>query len=262
MKKETNPFSRGCFRVVRRLVQMFYPKSTFEGLENLPQEPCILVGNHTRMNGPLIAELYLPTKRAIWCAGQMMNLKDVPAYAFQDFWSGKPKWTHWFYRALSYVIAPLAVCIFNNAHTIAVYRDARIISTFRCTMEALKEGVNVVIFPEHLEPHNHIVYDFQDKFIDVARLYYKKTGKTLSFVPMYLAPALRKVSVGKPVVFRPDAPMDEERSRICQTLMADITALAEAMPLHRVVPYNPNVRKKDFPYNLPSEVSKHEEARG
>lgn len=256
--QQTSRFSRGFYRVTRRMVQFFYPKTVLHGLENLPAEPCILVGNHTRMNGPLIAELSLPGDRAIWCAGQMMHRKDVAAYAFQDFWSTKPKWTHPFYRLLSHLIVPLSVCIFNNAHTIAVYHDARIVSTFRRTMERLDEGANIVIYSECAIHHNHIINEFQDKFIDVARLYYKKTGKTLSFVPMYLAPTLRQGQIGTPIVFRPDVPVAEERQRICQALMDGITALAESMPLHRVVPYNPEIPRKHFPYNLSSEVNDHE----
>ena len=31
----------------------------------------------------------------------------------------------------------------------------------------------MVVFPEHYVPYNHILNDFQDKFIDIARLYYK-----------------------------------------------------------------------------------------
>ena len=47
--------------------------------------------------------------------GQMLNKKEVPAYVFEDFWSRKPRWTHWFYKILSHMIAPIAAYIFNNA---------------------------------------------------------------------------------------------------------------------------------------------------
>lgn len=258
MKKNTS-FSYLCYRAIRGLVRVFYPKPTLEGLENWPEEPCILVGNHCQMNGPIVVELYIPGKRNIWCAGQMMHLKDVPAYAYQDFWSGKPKSVRWFYKGLSYLIAPLSVCIFNQAHTIGVYRDARIASTFKKTITALEDGANVVVFPEHLVPHNNIVYDFQDKFIDVARLYYKRTGKKLAFVPMYIAPKLRKTVFGAPVLYDPEAPKDLERVRVAGELMDRITELALNLPRHTVVPYA-NISKKDYPMNIPCEVElTHEE---
>ena len=242
------------FKFIKWCVKICYPKIQVEGIENLPEEPVIIVGNHCQMNGPIVGELYVPGEPYIWCAGEMMHLKAVPEYAFRDFWSQKPKWTHPFYKLLSYIIAPLSVCVFNNARTIGVYHDTRIISTFKNTVKKLEEGKSVVIFPEHDEKHNHIIYDFQDKFIDIAKLYYKKTGKELSFVPMYIAPKLKKIFLGKPVRFRATEPMDAERSRICNYLMDEITAVAEALPEHTVVPYR-NIPKKSYPTNIRKENS-------
>ena len=135
------------FHCIKALVRVFYPRMHMEGLERLP-EKCIIVGNHSQMNGPIVGELYIPEPHAIWCAGEMMKLEQVPAYAYADFWSEKPKWTHGLYRLLSYLIAPLSVCVFNNANTIPVYRDARIIGTYRESIRRLEAGERIVIFPE------------------------------------------------------------------------------------------------------------------
>ena len=236
------------FRFIKWCIKVFYPKIQVEGGENMPDEPVIIVGNHCQMNGPIVGELYVPGQPYIWCAGEMMQRKEVPEYTFRDFWSQKPTWCQPFYKLLSHIIAPLSVCIFNNARTIGVYHDARILSTFKNTVKTLQAGTSVVIFPEHDVKHNHIVYDFQDKFIDIAKLYYKKTGKELAFVPMYIAPRLKKLCLGKPVRFCVSEPIDAARSRICHYLMDEITALAERLPEHTVVPYR-NIPKKDYPTN-------------
>ena len=236
------------FRSIKALVRLFYPKTEIVGAENLPDEPCIIVGNHTQMNGPIVSELYFPRRRYTWCAFQMMELKEVPAYAYQDFWSGKPAYIRWFYKLLSYVIAPLCTCIFNNADTIPVYHDTRLLTTLRQTMQRLDDGADIVIFPEHSVPHNHILCDFQDKFIDVAKLYYKKTGQELCFVPMYLAPALKKAYLGKPIRFDHSLPIKQERERICALLMDEITSIATSLPRHKVVPYN-NISRKLYNWN-------------
>jgi len=246
------------FRVIKWLARVFYIKYEVEGLENLPDEPCIVVGNHTQMHGPLASELYFPGHSYTWCAGQMMNLKEVPEYAFADFWSQKPKYTHPVYKLLSYLIAPLAVCIFNNANTIGVYRDGRIITTFKETVKRLNEGASVVIFPEHDVKYNNIVYEFQEGFVDIARLYYRRTGKELAFVPLYIAPKLHKMYLGKPIRFNAAAPKGEEPKRICSYLMDEITQMARSLPEHTVVPYR-NIPKKYYPSNLSKEVP-HEKA--
>ncbi|MBQ9647877.1 MAG: hypothetical protein IJV43_05905 [Oscillospiraceae bacterium] len=242
------------YKFIKRLVWLFYPKMTVSGAENLPDGPCVIVGNHTQMNGPITCELYTPGEHYTWCAGEMMHLSEVPAYAYRDFWSQKPKYIRWFFKLASYVIAPLSVLVFNNADVIGVYHDARIMSTFKETLEKLQGGARIVIFPEHDVPHNHIVCDFQDRFIDIARMYYKRTGEELSFVPLYVAPKLKAMYFGKPVRFDHAAPLDRERRRICGYLMDAITGIAVSLPLHTVVPYR-NIRKKNYPTNVPKEAT-------
>lgn len=238
------------YRAIRWLVWFFYPRIRVEGAENLPEGPCIAVGNHTQMNGPIMAELYFPGKHYTWCAAEMMHAEEVPGYAFTDFWSQKPRWTHGFFKLLSYIITPVAVVVFNNADTIPVRRDARALSTFRETVEKLQQGARVVIFPEQDKPHNHIVYDFQEGFVDVARFYQRRAKADISFVPVYFAPKLKKMVIGKPVAFDPNRPIDEERRRICDAMMDGITAIAESLPPHTVVPYR-NIPKKNYPMNIP-----------
>lgn len=248
------------YKILKFFVLLFYPKMEVQGLENLPDGPAIVVANHTQMHGPIAGELYFPGNHYIWCAGQMMHLREVPGYTFEDFWSFKSKYTRWYYRLASYLIAPLSVCIFNNAHTIPVYRDVRLLSTFRTTISRLQEGAKVIIFPEHNKKHSNILYDFEDKFIDTARLYYKRTGEEISFVPMYIAPKLHKMVLGKPVRFRGDCPVRDERRRIKDALMEGITSLACGLPVHTVVPYR-NVPKKNYPKSLPLEVYSDDEAQ-
>lgn len=247
------------FKVVKWLIWLFYPKITVEGAENIPNEPCIIVGNHTQMHGPIACELYSPCKRYTWCAAEMMKMKDVPAYAFQDFWSQKPKYTHWFFKILSYLIAPLAALIFGNAETIAVHHDVRIMSTYRETLKRMQEGASIVLFPEKDEHYNHILYEFQTGFVDLAKLYYRKAGKAVAFVPLYIAPRLKKMYYGKPVYYNPDADLNDERTRICEYLKHAITDMAESLPRHIVIPYR-NIPKKLYPTNIP-EVNSHENAR-
>ena len=128
-KKKTSLF----FKIFKFGVRVFYGRMEIVGLENLPKNNAIVVANHCQTNGPIAGELFMPDNCYIWCAGEMMNVKEVPQYAFSDFWSQKRKWIQPFYKLVSYIIAPLSACIFTNARTIAVYHDKRIKSTFKET---------------------------------------------------------------------------------------------------------------------------------
>lgn len=240
------------YKAIKWLVKCFSPKMRVEGLENLPEGEAVIVGNHAHLYGPIASELYLKDKHFIWCAAQMMKLKEAPAYAFQDFWSMKPRYTHGFYHLLSYLTAPLCVLVFNSAYTIPVYRDARVLITFRQTLGLLRSGAKIVIFPEHTVPHNNIVYDFQDRFIDLGRMYFQRTGKNLCFVPMYITPKLKKMVLGRPVRYQPDQPPEQERLRIKTELMDAVTRLGRSLPGHTVVPYAVMPRK-DYPQSQAEE---------
>ena len=240
-KKKTSTL----FKIIKALVRFFFGKMEVVGLENLPENNTIIVGNHTQMNGPIAGELFMKDNCYIWCAGEMMNLKEVPQYAFHDFWSQKPKWTHPFYRLLSYIITPLALCLFHNARTIAVYRDMRIMSTFKESIKMLQNGANLLIFPEKDEKNNNILYQFQENFIDIAKLYHKKTGIELTFVPMYIAPKLKKMYIGKGIPYDSKNSIEEERKRISEYLSDEITDIARSLPEHIVIPYR-NIPKKFY----------------
>ena len=244
MKKISN----AVFRIIRFIVWVVYPKTEFHGMENLPDEAFIAVGNHAQMNSPIVCELYFPRPNLIWTAGEMMHIKEVPEYSYRDFWSYKPKHIRWFYKLLSYIVAPISACIFNNAKCIGVYHDSRIIGTFRHTVSALSEGKSIVILPENYTPYNNLVWDFTDRFVDVGSMYYRKTGRDVSFVPMYIAPALKSAYFGKPVKYNHNEKKESERERICRALQEGITEVAVNLPEHKVVPY-PNMSKKDYPTN-------------
>ncbi len=247
------------YKVIKWLVWLFSPKFKVMEAENLPDEPCVIVGNHSQVYGPIAGELYMPCAHETWCAAEMMEKEKVAEYAFSDFWSAKPKATLPFFRLLSRMIVPISVLIFNNADTIPVYRDTRVFTTYRLSMNALNEGRSLIIFPETYIRHNNIVCGFQKEFVDLARLYYRKTGKELLFVPMYIAPKLKQIHYGESVRYRVDCDIAEERDRICGVLMDRITDMAVRLPEHKVVPY-PNVPPRDYVKNIPLEVYDEEAA--
>lgn len=236
------------FRLIVKIVKIFYRKRIFIGTENLPSSKAVVVGNHAQLHGPLTSQLYFPTNKKIWCIGEMMNKKEVQKYAYKDFWSLKPKWIRWFFKIVSYLIVPIAPFFFNNADTIAVYKDRRIVKTFKTTINEIQNDNNIIIFPECSNEYNEIVNEFQVGFIDVARIYYEKYNALLEFVPMYNAPRLKKVVFGKPIKYNPDLNIDEQKIIISAYLKDEITKMAKELPKHKVVCYS-NVGRKKYVYS-------------
>ena len=119
--------------------------------------------------------------------------------------------------------------------------------------DLVREEDQVVVGTDDLFAFNHIIHEFQDRFIDLAKLYHGRTGKELSFVPLYITPDLSKMCLGEPICFHAGEDMEQERTRICTYLMDAVTKLAQSLPRHRVVPY-PNIPKRDYPMSVPGEV--------
>ena len=57
-------------RVIRRAVDLVYPEMELVGLENLPAEASIIVGNHSQIHGPIITEERLPFDHYTWCVAR------------------------------------------------------------------------------------------------------------------------------------------------------------------------------------------------
>lgn len=228
------------FRFWVRVVKIFYRKRTIEGIENLPDEPCVIVANHAQIHSPITFEGFFPGSRAIWCDSKMMEKAEIPNYAEEGFWPNatdkqKKRRRFWMKK-----IAGFAEYLLTTAHTIPVYRDMRVMKTFKLTEEALREGKNIIIFPENevTDENNPILDYFNLYFVDIAKIYYKKHGKILTFVPCYNCVELKRVVIGKNhVKYNPDIKMDEQREILCEALRKEITDIALSLPRHKVVPF-------------------------
>lgn len=234
-KSNKKPKKKLFYRIVRKIVIAFYGKVVFNKLENVPSEPCVIVGNHAKVHGPLMGEGRFPLEKCIWCDAPMFDRKEFPKYAYANFLGGKPSR---FMRLMVRIINPLITYLVKNADTLPVYRDMRVMQTYRASVTALEGGQNLLIFPECPTVKNDIVNVFNEYFVDVARFYYKKTNKELQFVPSYYAVGLRTVEFGKPIKFDATAPIDEERKRICAYLEDAMTEIAKSMPSHIVIPFH------------------------
>lgn len=236
------------FRFFVLLVRIFYRKRKLIDLENIPNEPCLIIGNHAQAHGPLCSQLFYDRYKYIWCIGEMSKLREVPAYAYKDFWMYKPKYIRWFFKIVSYLIAPICAYLFSRADTIPVYKDSRMRTTINMTLDKLYDGADVIIFPEKHVEFNEIVNEFQTRFIDLAKLYYKKHGIEISFVPMYNAAKLKTIIFGKPIKYDSTLDIDTQREKICKYLKEEITRIAKKLPRHKVIPYG-NISKRDYPYS-------------
>lgn len=225
------------FRVTEKIVRLIYRPYKIIYYDDITEHGNLFIANHAQIHGPLATYLYFPFPKKTWVISNMTKLKEVPAYAREDFWRHKHWSIKWLFWIFSYMIAPISVFFMKYADTIPVYKDMRAHITFRDTIESLSNQTDVVIFPECRKEYNHILFDFQKHFVDIARLYYKKHHQVIKFYPMYICKDLKTIVIGKAISFNPDNDIEDERIRITTYLREEITKLALDLPSHKVIPY-------------------------
>lgn len=248
--KEKKPswFSRGVYSIFLFFMKIIYRKTKVEGIEKIPGKNTIIVANHAQLNGPIIAQLHMPKNCYIWANGQMAKMSDVSSYAMEDFFPYKKRWLRPLCRLASYALAPLLVCMMNNARVIPVYHDIRLTSTMRESIKKLSEGNNILIFPEKHQQRSNVINCFREHFVDLARLYHRRTGEVLTFLPMYIAPDLKLCCVGEGICYDPCLNIEEQRHGIAEYLASQIEDMAGSLPEHTVVPFD-NISRKLYPRN-------------
>ena len=59
-------------------------------------------------------------------------------------------------------------------------------------------------------------------FLHLGKLYYKRTGKRLSFVAMSINRKEKYLRFGEPIVFDPTVPFAQEKERITEALLQEL----------------------------------------
>jgi len=72
------------------------------------------------------------------------------------------------------------------------------------------------------------VSHFFTGFAMLGPMYYNRTGKRAIFVPIYADRKKRVLTFGKPTVYDPDAPANEERERLCDYLRGEMLRIARS----------------------------------
>lgn len=227
-------FYYNCMQCVARIL---FPRAMVRFAEPPPEEPVVFVGNHAAVCGPVLLTLDLPRKHQTWTIHAATDRKTASRYAFHDVFFGNSRRCRWFWRILSGIVGKALPPLLREAGTIPVYHDARIAATMRGSMKALLNGEDLVIFGESPKRYSPYVNDLQAGFVDLARLYYRKTRKRLAFCPFYVKK--RVIAVGTPILYDPEAPMEAQREVIVLRLRDSIDALGRSLPPHKPVPFLP-----------------------
>ena len=203
-KEKVKPVKRGkgWFRFMKSLTLKRYKKPNFVYLGEEIGTGGIILSNHEGTDSPMSLELYLDKPIRMWGAHEM-NSGVVKMYKYQSrvYYHEKKHWNLHLARLFCLLASPLTNLFYSGFDLISTYRDGRFLKTIRESIDALKAGDNIVIFPEDSsEGYKAELDGFYQGFIALAEVAYKK-GMDVPVYVTYFQKKNKVYVVDKPVLY-------------------------------------------------------------
>ena len=200
-----------------------------------PRNPIVLLGNHAEIYGPIASALCLPIPVRFWVISKMMfNKKEVRIYLYENTFSKKTYLPVFVRKMLAWYLGWLSVNVMNSLRAIAVYRDSpmKLRQTIRESLDALANGENLMIFPEHPEGKyvKGGISELSPGFVMLAEAWWKKSGKKLRMMPVYANRDKRTFTFGDEIVYEPEKGFASEQERILRDSYNQLLTLSGADP--------------------------------
>ncbi len=196
-----------------------------------PENPIVFLGNHAEIYGPIASALCFPVPVRFWVISKMMfKAKDVRAYLYENTFSKKTFLPVFVRKFLAWILGWLSVNVMSSLKAIAVYRDSpmKLRQTLRESVEALENGDNLMIFPEHPEGKyvKGGISELSPGFLMLAEAWWKKSGKKLRIMPVFANREQRTFTFGEEIGYEPENGYAAEQERVLKEAYEQLAALS------------------------------------
>lgn len=195
------------------------------GKENVTEDdmPAIFVSNHGEYYGPIAAVANMPYTFRPWIESQLLEPEKGYPYTYKYTFSLITWLPVCIRKLLAKITVNVIANIFSALDPVPVYRSElrSIFKTFNLSVEALKEGDNILLFPESTHNTEDGKYakdgnigDFFTGFAHIGVKYFEATGKQIKFYPIYLDKKKRRFIIGKCIEFNSTNDRSLEKKRL------------------------------------------------
>ena len=195
------------------------------------ENPIVFLGNHAEIYGPIASALCFPVPVRFWVISHMMGRsRDVRAYLYENTFSKKTFLPVFVRKLLARLMGWLSVNIMCGLNAIPVYRDSpmKLRMTLRKSVEALENGDNLMIFPEHPDGKyvKGSVSELSPGFLMLAEAWWKRSGKKLRIMPVFANRDERTFTFGEEIRYEPENGYAAEQERILQEARNQLLQMA------------------------------------
>ena len=179
----------------------------------------------------IAAIVYLPVKFKLWVHDKML-CRETAIPTIEQTYRDRYRWLGPRLKKtlIRWISKPVCAAI-NSLNTIPVSRTNTIamIDTISDSVKALREGYNVLIFPEKPgQRYDENAYrEMHPAYSIIGMQYYAQSGKELSFYPVFADKRHRRFSIGEPVQYQPESDPHDEAMRIVSEVQSRMIRLSE-----------------------------------
>ena len=177
------------------------------GYENIQTPgPAIFISNHLGPSGPIQTIVSVQIRFYPWVISEMVDYEKAPQYLFDDFVHPVLHLGGPFGLFISTLITKISVRLFKAIGAVSIDRFGGFtVEGFRHSLRLLREGKNLLIFPENslLEPDpNTEMRHFMPGFATLCKIYQKESGELLPVYPLTVHAGCELVTIGKAEYFQ------------------------------------------------------------
>lgn len=213
---------KGWFRGLKKFLRATgrYKKPEFIFLGKEFERGGLILSNHEGTDAPLSLELYTDIPIRMWGAHEM-NSGVIKMYKYQSrvYYHEKKHWNLFLARLFCLIASPITNIFYKGLNLISTYRDARFVKTIHESIDALRCGENIVIFPEDsTNGYLDTLEGFHAGFVMLAEVAYKR-GIDVPIYVTYFNKKKLKYMVDAPVYYSSLAQNGRSRKEIAKMLL-------------------------------------------
>lgn len=214
------------FGVVKRIIRPLFRARVESMIETLPDK-AIIVSIHAAKKGPMAIACNYPKYHAMWGHHAMLgSYGDRFRYLRDVLYMQKLHKKKWIATLKATYEAFFSIYLYRGMHIIGTYTDMRFLGTVRNSMEVLRAGGSVILFPEDSsEGYFDEVRSAFPGFVMLAMTYYGKEGEDVPVIPAYVSTKKHRFLLGEPRYVHELEKSGMNKQQIAELLREDINAL-------------------------------------
>ncbi len=137
------------FKCLKKMMKIRYKKPKFIYLGKEITNGGVILSNHEGTDAPMSFEIYSGKPVRFWGTHEM-NSGLIKMYKYQTkvYYHEKKHWNLFGARMFCLIASPLTNLFYKGLNLISTYPDGRFKTTIKESIETIKNGENIVIFPE------------------------------------------------------------------------------------------------------------------